>query len=55
MVGGSVDSAVLRGDGQDCSVSLPTLVKSLSKLGVPSEILEAVLANLTPFAVTLPR
>ena len=43
----------LRGDGQDCSV--PMLVKSLSKLGVPSEILEAVLANLTPFAVTLPR
>ena len=45
----------LRGDGQDCSVPLPMLVKSLSKLGVPSEILETVLANLTPFAVTLPR
>jgi len=47
----------LRGEAEinQCSVSLPMLVSSLRKLGVPSETLESILANLTPFAVTLPR
>ena len=40
---------------QQCSVSLPMLVESLRRLGVPSETLQNILANLTPFVVTLPR
>ena len=47
----------LRGEVEidHCTVSLPMLVNSLRRLGVPAETLENVLANLTPFLVTLPR
>ena len=47
----------LRGKAEinQCRISLSMLVGSLRRLGVPSETLESILANLTPFAVTLPR
>jgi len=47
----------LRGEAETdhCTVSLPMLVDSLRRLGVPAETLENILANLTPFLVTLPR
>ena len=47
----------LRGEVEidHCTVSLPMLVDSLRRLGVPAQTLENILANLTPFLVTLPR
>ena len=47
----------LRGEPEShqCSISLPMLVGSLRRLGISSEMLENILAILTPFAVTLPR
>ena len=45
----------LRGEADQCSVSFPMLVENLRRLGVPSETVQNILANLTPFVVTLPR
>ena len=47
----------LRGEAEaeQCSVSFPMLVENLRRLGVPSETVQNILANLTPFVATLPR
>ena len=40
---------------EHCTVSLPMLVDSLRRLGLPAQTLENILASLTPLLVTLPR